>query len=208
MKILLLGATGPSGQELLKKAIEKGYEVSVLVRDPAKLKPTTESINIIKGDVSDVQLLREAASGCEVVISALGTGKSLKSNGLITMAVSNLIPVMKEKNISRLIMISAFGVGETFKQANFIQRLIFKTFLRNIYADKKRGDELVRNSGLEWTLVYPTLLTNKTYSGKYTTGEKLKMKGMPKIARADLAEFMINEIKDRNYVRKSPIIMN
>ena len=77
-----------------------------------------------------------------------------------------------------------------------------------MYVDKAKADEQVRNSKLDWTLVYPVLLTDKPRTGKYKAGEKLPMKGMPKVSRADVADFMVRQIADNSYIRKSPIIMN
>jgi len=142
-----------------------------------------------------------------VAISALGLGKSLKSNDLISKAVDNLLPAMKQRNIKRLVFISAFGVGETFKQASFVQKTVFKIFLRNLYADKQKADDKIMQSELDWTLVYPVLLTNKSFSGSYKTGETLSMKGMPKLSRADLADFIVSQLTDLSYIRKNPIIM-
>ena len=115
---------------------------------------------------------------------------------------------MNEKNVKRLVFLSAFGVGETFTQANFIQRIIFKVFLRNIYADKSKADDLIRKSTLEWTLVYPVLMTDTPGTGKYKVGEKFEMKGMPKISRADVAEFMLRQLNDSNFIKKPSIIMS
>ena len=208
MKILILGSTGGTGQQLVLQSLEHNYEVTALARDPSKLNTTHPMLTVIKGDVLDKNLLAQIITGKDAVISALGVGRSLKSGDLMANAVNLLIPAMVEKNVSRLILLSAFGVGETFSQASFIQKLVFRLPLRNMYADKAKADEQVRNSKLDWTLVYPALLTNEPRTGKYKVGEKLPMKGMAKISRADVADFMVRQLADNSYIRKSPIIMN
>jgi putative NADH-flavin reductase len=208
MKILILGSTGRTGLQLVSQALEKGFEVTALVRDPAKLNIAHQHLNIIKGDVLDEKLMMEIVKGKDAVLSALGVGKSLKSKSLITNASRILIDVMNQQNVQRLIFGSAFGVGETYKQASLIQKLAFNVFLSNLYADKTKADAQIRNSGLFWTIVYPVVLTDKPRKGNYQTGEVLPMKGMPTISRADVAEFMLKQVRDYEFLRKNPIIMN
>ncbi len=208
MKILILGSTGRTGQELVKQALGKNFEVTALARDAAKLTIKHERLTVVKGNVLDKELLMKTVEGKDAVLSALGTGKSLKSGDLISNSVNLLVPAMNEKNVKRLIFLSAFGVGQTFEQASFIQKLAFRLFLKNIYADKLKGDERIRNSNLDWTIVYAVLLTNKPPRGKYQAGEKLPMNGMPKISRADVADFMIRQLTDGTFVKRAPTIMS
>jgi len=208
MKILILGSTGRTGQQLVTQSLKQNYEVTAVARDPSMLKLNHERLTVVKGSVLEKDVLENALDGKDAVLSALGVGKSLKSKDLIFNAVRTIIPAMNEKNVKRLVFLSAFGVGETFKQADFIQRIIFKVFLRNIYADKSKADDLIRKSTLEWTLVYPVLMTDTPGTGKYKVGEKFEMKGMPKISRADVAEFMLRQLNDNNFIKKPSIIMS
>ncbi|MEO6612748.1 MAG: SDR family oxidoreductase [Chitinophagaceae bacterium] len=208
MKILILGGTGPTGQLLVKQALERSHQVTVLARDPAKLNLSHQNLDVITGDVLDQATLTNSLKGKDAVLSALGKGKSLKSSHLITKSVTNLISGMKATNVNRVIMLSAFGVGETFQQANFIQKLIFRTFLKSIYSDKTKADSLLGQSPLDWTLVYPVVLTNGPLTSTYKVGEKLPMKGMPKISRADVAAFMLNQLNDNSYLRKIAVLMS
>ena len=208
MKVLILGSTGRTGQELVKQAIDQGHEVTAFVRDPTKMNLSHEKLTIAEGNILDKAQLLRAIEGKDAVLSALGSGKSLKSNDLVTNAVNLLLPAMEKTNIQRLIFLSAFGVGETYLHANMIQRIIFKTFLKNIYADKGRAEVLIRASNLDWTFVYPVVLTDGPLTGKYQVGENLQMKGMPKISRADVAEFMLQQLTGTATIRKAPIIMS
>lgn len=208
MKILILGATGATGQEIVKQLLDQNYEVTALVRDPSKLNIEHSFLTVIKGNVLDKTCLTQSILGKDVVLSALGRGKSLKSKNLISNAVNLLIPIMTEAKVSRLIFLSAIGVGQTFSQANFIQKLIFKFILNNVYADKAKAELVIRNSKLQWTLIYPVILTNSPWTGKYKVGEHMEMKGLPKISRADVADFMIKQIKDDSFIMKSPVLMS
>jgi putative NADH-flavin reductase len=206
MKLLLLGATGPSGQQIVARALEQGHEVTILVRNPSKLNFNDARLTVVTGDIFDGETLVKYIQGKDVVISALGVGKELKSNNLITRAVASIIPAMNTAGVKRLIFLSAFGVGPTYSQASVIQKIVFRTFLRNIYADKNAGSEQLRSSGLQWTLVSPVLMSDGPRTGKYRVGEKLEMKGMPKISRADIADFMLSEARDNRYVQRDVIL--
>jgi putative NADH-flavin reductase len=207
MKILILGATGATGLLLVAQSLEQLHQVTVLVRNPSKLNANHKNLTIITGDIFDKNVLTKTLSGQDAVLSALGNGLSLKSHDLITKAVSILIPAMTETNVRRLIFLSALGVGETFVQANFFQKIIFRTFLRSIYADKTRAEKQIHSSSLDWTLVYPVVLTNTAGTGNYKAAEVLSMKGMPKISRADVADFMVKQLTDNTYLKKAPVLM-
>ncbi len=206
MKILILGATGPTGQQLLTRALDQQHEVTVLVRDPSKLNLQHQNLKIIKGDVLDNEVLPTAVKGQQAVISTLGKGQSLWSSNLITNAVNYLIPSMHESAVKRLIFLSGFGAGETFAQANTLQKIIFKTFLIGIYADKAHAEKKIRSSNLDWTLVYPVQLINTPAKGHYRAAEILSMKGMPQISRADVADFMLRELKDNTFLKKGVVL--
>ncbi|MEO6540809.1 MAG: SDR family oxidoreductase [Ferruginibacter sp.] len=206
MKILILGASGLTGRLLVAKALAQHHEVTALVRDPSKLQVVHEKLKTLTGDALDKEILRKALAGQDAVLSALGRGKSLKSLNLITHAVSVLIPAMQQSNVKRLIFLSSIGVGETFVQANLLQKIIFRTLLKNIFADKTRAEKQIQSSTLDWTLVHPVVLTNEPGTGKYQTGEVLPMKGMPKISRDDVADFMTRQLSDHTYVKKIAIL--
>jgi len=183
-------------------------QVTVLVRDSAKLNISHKNLTILTGNVLDEATLTNSMKGKDAILSALGRGKTLKSSNLMTKAVTNLISCMKNTNVDRIILLSAFGVRKTFVQANFIQKLIFRTFLINIYSDKTKADAMLHNSSFDWTLVYLVVLTNDPGTGNYKAGESLPMKGIPKISRADVADFMLQQLTDNTYLKKTAVLMS
>ena len=154
----------------------------------------------------DGALLAPAVQGQDAVISALGRGTSFKSTSLIERTVPAIVSAMQIHGVRRLIFISALGVGDSIRDAPLFPRLMFRLLLSDIYADKAAGEELIRKSNLDWTLVRPALLTNGPLTGKYRVGERLDLRGMPKIARADVAHFVLGQLGDTAYVRKAPLI--
>ena len=88
----------------------------------------------------------------------------------------------------------------------FVPRVLMSLLLRDIYLDKAAGEEILRRSGLDWTLVYPVTLTNGPRAGRYRTGERLVLSGFPRISRADVADFLLKQIEDKTYLRKGVLV--
>src|SRR5262245_5430048 len=160
---------------------------------------------VASGDATDSRALERALSGQHAVLSALGAGNSLRSE-IASHAVQALIPAMQAQRVRRIIYLSAFGVGETYEQASLLQRVFFRTLLRQIFADKAKADSMLRASALDWTLVYPTVLTNGPRTGSNRVGERLPMEGMAKISRADVAGFMLAQVSSGDWLRRTVVI--
>jgi len=205
VRLLILGATGPTGRHLLDQALAGGHDVTAFVRDPSRLTLTRPRLAVATGDATDARALEGAMSGQHAVLSALGAGNSLRS-GIASRAVAVLIAAMRAQGVKRIIFLSAFGVGETFEQASLVQRLAYRTLLRKIFADKAKADAMLRASALDWTLVYPTLLTNGSRTGSYRVGGRLSMKGMAKISRADVAAFMLAQLSSDEWLRRTAVV--
>lgn len=208
MKLLILGGTGGTGKQIVFQALEAGHDVTVLARDRAKVGPDRPQLRVIVGDLQNSTVLAEAMSGQDAVISAIGRGYSLKSEHLIERTVPGIIGAMKGAGVRRLLFTSAVGVGPSFADSPLIPRLIFRTLLRGIYADKLIGDQLIRNSGLDWTIVQPSQMTDGPLTRTYRSGERLAMSGMPRISRADVAHFLLNAAGDRAAIGKTLVVSN
>jgi len=206
MKLLVLGATGGTGQRVLSEALQQGHEVTVLVRDPSRLGPNKDTVRVVVGSLPDATPLTEAMRDQQAVVSALGIGNSFKPNGLIAQSVPTILKTMTQEGVKRLVFTSAYGVGETIRDVPTIPRIFIKTLLRAVYADKVTGDNLIRQSPLDWTLVHPTTLTNGPRTGTFQAGERLALKGFPKISRADVGAFLVQQLQDPTYVRKSVLV--
>lgn len=206
-RLLVLGATGGTGKHVVAQALRRGFVVTALVRDPAGLGIASDRLHVIPGSVTEGEAaLAAAMRGQNAVISALGVGKSFRSGGIIARAAPRIVSAMAAAGIHRLIFTSAFGVGETRRDAPLIPRLFMRTLLRDIYRDKEAGEAELCRSGLEWTLVCPTSLVDRPGTGAYRVGERLTLRGFPTIARADVADFLLNQINDATYMRKRVLV--
>ncbi|GAA2407572.1 NAD(P)H-binding protein [Streptomyces coeruleofuscus] len=206
MKLLILGATGPTGRHVLDLAVRSGDSVTAFVRNPAALGDLAEQVTTVTGDATSHRDLAAAAAGHDAIVSALGRGNSVRADGLFTRASAAVIGAAGEAGVSRLVWLSSFGVGHTFGWSSSAQKLIYGTLLRSIYADKAIADERIRSSGLDWTVVYPTRLTHGPVKGTYRADDRLPMKGNPTISRADVAAFMHTAAQGSEWIHRTAVI--
>ena len=208
MKLLVLGATGGTGREVVAQALRHGHDVTAFVRDPRKMAGTDGRLRVVVGSTTDGEgAVAQAVRGQDVVVSALGRRNSFRSSDLIARSMRAIVPAMESQGVQRLIVVSAYGVGDSGRDAALLPRLMYRLLLRDIFADKKAGEDYLRRSGLDWTLVYPVALTNGPRTGRYRVGERLELRGvLPRISRADVADFILTQLGSTAYRRKVAII--
>lgn len=206
MKLLVLGGTGGTGRHVVEQALDGGHDVIVLARDPAKVAAQHARLRVVRGDVMDAGALTDATRSQDAVISAIGRGLSFKSEHLIARSVPSIINAMTATGVRRLVFTSALGVGPSIEDAPLPMKLFCRTLLRGIYADKLVGDTSIRNSGVDWTIVQPAKLTDGPLTKNYRSGERLALKGMPAISRADTAHFLLGSLTDPATIRRTLVI--
>jgi uncharacterized protein YbjT (DUF2867 family) len=208
MKILVLGATGGTGRHIVSAAKLKGYAVAALVRDNASAADMTGA-NLIEGDARDEDVLKRALQGCDGVISSLGTGMSLfKEVTTLSIATRALINAMDTQNIRRLVCITGLGTGDSRGHAGFlVDKLLFPLLLRKVYQDKDRQEALIRGSTLDWVIVRPVMLTDKPATGSVQALTDLSGVRGGSVSRADVAKFVVEQVTDNTWLRRSPSIM-
>ncbi|MDX3374705.1 NAD(P)-dependent oxidoreductase [Streptomyces anulatus] len=206
MKLLILGATGPTGRLVVERALLAGDQVTVLVRNPAALGDLAERLTVVVGDATMRRDVATAMAGQDAVAAALGRGNSVVADDLFTRAAAAVTAAAADTGLTRLVWLSSFGVGHTLAWSSPTQKLIYWTLLRSIYANKKAADESIRSSRLDWTLVYPTRLTREAPTGAYRAADRLPMKGNPTISRADVADFMHRAVHSGDWSHRTAVI--
>jgi putative NADH-flavin reductase len=208
MRLLLLGASGRTGTQLLVQAAGQGHEVSVLVRDPRRLDERQQPSRLLTGSATDPAVIDQAVGGQDAVLCALGPRSpvELVRSQLMRRSIPSLAESMQRHGVARLILLSALGVGESNAYAPLASRLAFATILRQVGKDKRGAEAAVRASTLDWTIVYPPALTNGSATRRYRHGEQLRLGARASISRADVAEFMLAQLTDSNYSRRGAII--
>lgn len=205
-RILIIGATGGTGRELVTQALERGYTVTAFVRDPARLQIQHPRLKISKGDVLDYASVEAAMREQEAVVSALGHKRFFYPNRIQSDGIANVLRAMKAHNVPRLICETALGIGNSAGKLGLFPTLVFVPIVLPFYFwDKARQEELIVASDREWVIVRPGTLTNKPKRGSYQHGPNVgSYFGMPKISRADVADFMLNQVIDDIYLGKAP----
>ncbi|MFD7403347.1 NAD(P)-dependent oxidoreductase [Streptomyces sp. NPDC059866] len=206
MKLLILGATGPTGRHVVDLALRSGDQVTTMVRNPAALGDLADQVTVVTGDATSRRDVSTALAGQDAVIAALGRGNSVVADDLFTRSSAALIAAAGETGVSRLVWLSSFGVGHTLAWSSAPQKLMYRTFLRSIYANKEIADNSIRSSGLDWTVVYPTRLTHGPAKGTYRADDRLPMKGNPTISRADVAAFMHRAAHGNEWIHRTAVI--
>jgi putative NADH-flavin reductase len=206
MKIIVFGATGKTGREVVRQALEAGHEVTAFVRDAARLDLRHPHLQVTVGQVTtDQSAVATAVKGQDAVISALGSERS-KAPKVITRAMPMIIRAMSDNEVNRLVFLSAFGVGDTYREAPPLLKFGYRLVLAGAFADKLEGERLLRDSSLEWTLVYPVLLTDGPRTGAYRSDEHLERGHSWRISRADVADFMLTQLQDRDHLRHATVL--
>lgn len=153
MKFLVIGATGRTGRLFTAQALNEGHELTALVRRPdADVDPR---IRLVTGSVTDPVAIAEASQDVDAIVSTLGVKSIKEAPTLMTDTIRAIIESTKTSGIRRVVIVSAFGVGDSLAKSSRIASLLFRTMLKKKYADKAASEVLLRATDLDWTLEYP-----------------------------------------------------
>jgi putative NADH-flavin reductase len=206
MRLLVFGANGRTGRQLVAQGLDAGHEITAFIRPRATAPAAHPRLRVRTGEVTaDEDAVRAAVEGQDAVLTAFGsptTWHGVVSPDLTVKAMPLIVRAMEASGVSRIVHLSAHGVGETAGQAPFAYWAVYKA-LRRMFADKAAGEESLRASGLDWTLVYPAMLVGGPLTGRYRVGERLELRGLPRISRADVAHFMLAETTGRTYLHST-----
>jgi uncharacterized protein YbjT (DUF2867 family) len=207
MKVLVLGATGGTGREIVREAGAQGHQAVALVRSKAKAADVAGA-ELVEGDARDEQALSRALDGCSGVISSLGTAMSpFREVTLLSVATRALVKAMEARNVRRLVCITGLGAGDSRGHGGFLfDTLIFPLLLRKVYDDKNRQEDAVRASKLDWVLVRPVVLSDKPATGAVRALTDLSGIHGGTVARSDVAKFVVQQLTEDTWLRRAPLI--
>ena len=206
MKLVIFGATGGTGQQLVQQALEQGHEVTAFMRHPEKFKMPPGRLSVVKGDALNATAVENVVTDQDAVLVALGT-KPPSQKAVVGPGTKNILVAMKKHSVHRVIVESAHFMDEAVIKNSFLTSLLIRTFLKGLYADKVVQESAVRASGLEWVIVRPAGLTNGHKTKIYRFGENLQLKGVfPTISRADVADFMLKQLNSESNLHKALLV--
>ncbi|ADJ29434.1 NAD(P)-dependent oxidoreductase [Nitrosococcus watsonii] len=208
MNVLVFGASGATGREVVKHALERGHSVAAFVRDPGKFEIKHANLALAVGDATEYVSVEHACTGQDAVASALGSGNSLGSHPTLTDGVQNIIRAMDHAEIRRFVYLSMLGVDGSGWQLGLVDRfIVLPLLLRNVVKDHAREEALIKQSTLDWVIVRPPRLTNGPYTGRYRSGEDVRERTLlASISRADVADFMVKQFTGDRYVHGTPAV--
>ncbi len=197
-KIIVFGATGGTGKQVVAQALQAGYKVIVVVRKPETFNITNSHLNIIKGDVLQPDTFQNEISDVDAIISCLGIPK-VQATTLYSESMQNIINAMEKNKKDRIICISS-GAIDIPPKSSFIMAFLLKNVLQRIYkpvyTDMKLMESKLKNSKLNYTIVRAPKLTDGKKTGKYKDITQQPLRKIPTISRADLADFMLKCINN------------
>ena len=208
MKLIIFGATGATGRQLVSQALKQGHDVTAFARSPEKFEQKHAGLKLLKGDVLDSVAVEKAIQGQDAVFCSLGMPNIMDKSKLRSKGTRNIVAGMQKAGVKRLICLSGLGAGESFQILPFHYRyLIVPLIMRHLYADHNQQESYVRASRLDWTIARPGSLTDGEYTGDYQEyfGAENNARTI-KISRADTADFMLKQLEDNSYLHKAPCL--
>lgn len=209
MKLTIFGATGGTGQELVKQALADGYEVTVYARTPAKLSLTHDCLTVVQGQMAEVVKISQAIAGADAVISALGPTNN-KPERPLTEGMKHIVTAMKAHEVRRLIVTTGAGVADPQDKPQLIGRLFglaLRLFAKNVLADSRGMVAVVRSSDLNWIIARAPRLTNQPSTGQIKVGYAGQGLGT-QLSRADFARFILDQLSQDTWSHKAPMVSN
>jgi putative NADH-flavin reductase len=209
--VLVIGASRGIGLAVVERALERGHSVRAFARSAARIGIDDARLERVDGDARSNEDLRRALAGTDAVVLSLGVppgpGFIVGPVDLFSSVTRSLLPAMRETGVRRLIAVTGFGAGDSRAAIPLVQRLPFQLVFGRAYADKDIQEQLIRDSGLDWTLVRPGVLTNCRATGRYRVLPEPATWRNGIVSRADVADFIVAQLDSQDHVHRAPVLI-
>lgn len=204
-RVLIIGATGGTGRELVAQALERGYAVTALARNPAKLQIQSPQLTVVQGDVLDYDSIAHAMRGQDAVLSALGHQRYLYPTRILSAGTRNILRAMAAQGATRFVCATSLGIGDSAGRLGLLYTFfIIPLILPFYFWDKAKQERIIAESELDWTIVRPGALRNSKGSGRYRSGAHVgSFIQTHSIARAEVAAFMLEQLHSEEFHRSA-----
>lgn len=210
-KILVIGASKGIGEEVVKTALAKGLAVRAFARSADKMAITDPNFEAVVGDATKPEDLDPALDGVDAVFHTIGVPKGpgfiFKPTTVFSDSARALLPGMEARGIKRLLAVTGYGAGDGEQALSSFEKLPFKAIFGRAYADKSVQEDLIKASGLDWTIARPGVLTYNPASLAYKVLIEPKDWRNGLVSRADVADFLVNSFLDGTHIHQTPVIV-
>jgi putative NADH-flavin reductase len=203
-KITIFGATGGTGKGLVEQALAAGHQVTAVVRDPARVTTSDPELTVVRADVMDPAAIGPHVAGRDAVVTAIGSRSLRESTTVQTDSASSILRAMEEQGVRRFVVVSNSGMrtdGDGPFSKYLVKPVLWRV-LKHPWTDMWHMEDVVRVSGLDWTIVRPPRLTDRPRTGSYRTAEGRNLRGGFLVSRADVADLMLNVLERPDTVGK------
>ncbi len=206
MKILIIGSTGGTGRQLVSQALARGYIVTAFTRKISRVKLSHDRLKITEGNVLDIDSLTKAVHNQDAVLCALGHKRWFYPTKILSEGTKNILSAMEQNNVKRFICETSLGLGDSMGRMGIYYTFFVIPFILPFYFwDKRKQESIIKLSELDWTIIRPGALNNRKVRGKYRTGKKIgNWFYTVGVSRADVADFMLNQLEDPKYIHSTP----
>jgi putative NADH-flavin reductase len=195
--MLLIGATGGTGREVVRQAVQRGDQVTVLIRREADRTTLPPQVTAMIGDVTDPASLSAALTGQDVVVSALGVRRGQAAGTVRSAGTANLVTAMAAAGVRRLLAVSSIGVGSSADAQTRPARLLWPRLAGpGRIPEAARAEDAIVASALDWTIIRAPRLVDGPPSGRLEVGESLRLPLSAQLRRADLAQALLDSAGD------------
>jgi putative NADH-flavin reductase len=211
MKLVIFGASGGTGQHLVRQALAQGHTVTAFARRPESiLAAPSPGLTVVPGDVHDAAAVSAVIAGQDAVLSGLGA-RNLGRSDLLKVGVRNILAGMAAHGVKRIIVLGASGAGADAGQylgagTRLLLKLISATILREPFRSQREQENQLEASATDYTIVRPPRLLNGPFTGHYRVQEDGLPPGGVTIDRADVADFMLRQLTHTAWIRKGPYV--
>lgn len=204
-RLLIVGATGGTGRQLVRQALERGYAVTALVRNPAKIEALHPHLTVMQGDVLDAGAVDNAVRGQDAVVSALGHRRYVGPTRILSDGTRNVVRAMQAHGVRRFVCETSLGIGDSAgRMGVYYTFLVIPLVLPFYFWDKTRQERAIAATDLDWVTVRPGVLANAAPRGRYRHGRRIgSFVWTVRISRADVAAFMLDQLTSDTYLRRA-----
>jgi putative NADH-flavin reductase len=209
MKVVVFGASGKTGREVVRQALARGFTVTAFVRETARLPLADANLRLVKGELTDSKAIGKVIAGQTAVISTLGVGKPLSHDLVVVEGIRAIARAAEHASVERLVYLSTIGVRDSRDEGGFLLKWLATTLIRHEVADHEIKEAVIVESLVDWTIVRAPMLTNGRLTAAYRVGERIRPRSpLPMMSRADVADFMLRQLNDTAFIRRAVRILH